>query len=200
LAIGPARLGTARARARHGPEDVGPARHAVPPVPGRPGKHGPFSVSGQPGTHDELRAARERGKGRKHERAAGDRGVGVELVAGSGVGAELVAGSGVGAELMAGSGVGAELGASALVPAAAEAGLWEAMTALDVGSHEKRRGWRGFGEPRGSRSSRRRRPAGWSSSTLCSHSRRGLVEGWEERSPRQVADGCRGVLQLVREE
>ena len=70
---------------------------------------------------------------------------------------EIVARSGVGAELVAGSSVGAELGASALVPAAAEAGLREAMAALDVGSHEKRRGWRGFGEPRGSRSSRRRR-------------------------------------------
>ena len=92
---------------------------------------------GQPRAHDELRVARERGKGRKRERAAGDRGVGVELVAGSGVGAEL--------------------GASALVRAAAEAGLLEAMAALDVGSHEKRRGWRGFGDPRGSRSSRRRR-------------------------------------------
>ena len=61
-------------------------------------------------------------------------------------------GGGVGAELVAGSGVGAELGASALVLVAAEAGLREAMVALDVGSHEKRRGWRGFGEPRGSRS------------------------------------------------
>jgi len=61
-------------------------------------------------------------------------------------------GGGVGAELVAGSGVGVELGASALVLVAAEAGLREAMVALDVGSHEKRRGWRGFGEPRGSRS------------------------------------------------
>ena len=33
MAIGPARLGTARARARHGPEDVGPTRHAG--LPGR---------------------------------------------------------------------------------------------------------------------------------------------------------------------
>ena len=33
LAIGPARHGTARARVRHGPEDVGPIRHAG--LPGR---------------------------------------------------------------------------------------------------------------------------------------------------------------------
>jgi len=96
-----------------------------------------------------LRTARERGKGRKRERAARDRGVGAELMAGSGIGAELVAGSGVGAEL----------GASVLVPAVAEVELREAMATLDVGfgSHEKRRGWRGFSEPRGSRSSRHRR-------------------------------------------
>ena len=68
-----------------------------------------------------MRAARERGKGRKHERVAEDRGVGAELMAGSGVGAELVAGSGIGAEL----------GASVLVPAVAEAGLREAMAAPD---------------------------------------------------------------------
>ena len=46
----------------------------------------------------------------------------------------------------------------------------------------------------------RQRPVGQSSSTPRSHPRRGLVEGREERSPRQDADGRRGVLQLVREE
>ena len=84
-----------------------------------------------------------------------------------------------------GGGVGAELGANALVPTAAEARLREAMAALNVGSHEKRRGWRGFGEPRESRSSRRRRPAGQSSSRPRSHPWRGLVEGRKERNPRQ---------------
>ena len=64
LAIGPARLGTARARARHGPEDVGPARHAVPPVPCRCGPRawpaaqntacGPKSVPCRPARHGQI--------------------------------------------------------------------------------------------------------------------------------------------------
>ena len=64
LAIGPARLDTARARARHGLEDVGPAWHAVPPVPCRCGPRalpsaqararGPKSVPGWPARHSQI--------------------------------------------------------------------------------------------------------------------------------------------------
>ena len=114
MGVGPTRHDVPYGPCRHGlcAWPTAQARPAGPFfVPGRLEKHDPFSVPGQPEAHDELRAARERGKGRKRERAAGDRGVGAELVAGSGIGAEL--------------------GASALVPAAAEAGLWEAMAAPD---------------------------------------------------------------------
>jgi hypothetical protein len=61
----------------------------------------------------------------------------------------------------------------------------EAVAALDAESDEKRRGWRGFGGPRGIRSSRRQRPVGRSSSTPRSHPRRGLAEGRKERNPQR---------------
>ena len=202
MAIGPARLGTAPAHARHGPEDVG--RHgtrASRAVPSRAS-----CLTKGPGTAcwTVFRAgpAREgtacqafRGESRRQGQPRGAVAAAGTLALEAGCGAtrggkeaedgsvENEAGSaqrrhveeeqrvavrrwppsaeagwsggGVGAELVAGSGVGAELGASALVLVAAEAGLREAMVALDVGSHEKRRGWRGFSEPWGSRSSRR---------------------------------------------
>jgi len=57
-------IGPARARARHGPEDVGPARHAVPPVPCRCGPRalpsaqaracGPKSVPCRPARHGQI--------------------------------------------------------------------------------------------------------------------------------------------------
>ena len=89
MAIGPARLGTARAHARHGPEDVGPAQHAGLPGRAQPGvvldqgprhgllgrfsgqagtrRHGLPSVPGWPEAHRE-------GKGRAGLQEAGRRG------------------------------------------------------------------------------------------------------------------------------
>ena len=77
-------LGHRAAPSRHGPEDVGPARHVVPPVPCHCGPRAlpsaqtracwPKSVPCRPARHDQITRpcqpkAHERGKGRAGGRA-----------------------------------------------------------------------------------------------------------------------------------